>query len=72
MNPDTRTFENETDATPRDWIRFGVGEILTIKGISMEIKKITKRDLTIRPLGQKILDDEGFAVRNPRKEHDNG
>lgn len=49
MNPETRTFEPETAATPEGWPRFSVGEEFTLKGVVMVVRKVTKKDIVLRP-----------------------
>jgi tartrate dehydratase beta subunit/fumarate hydratase class I family protein len=49
MNPETRTFEPETVETPEAWNRFSVGDKFTLNGVIMVIRKITKKDIVLRP-----------------------
>lgn len=52
MNPQTMEFEPETTETPRppDWKRFTVGDPVMVNGVPMTIRKITKKDLLLRPV----------------------
>jgi len=49
MNPDTKTFEPETLETPEAWKRFSVGDEFTLNNVVMVIRKITKKDIVLRP-----------------------
>lgn len=51
MNPDTKTFEPETEQTHKEWKRFAVGEVLTIKGLRFVIESIEPKRLNLRPAG---------------------
>ena len=59
MNPDTKEFEEihqelaelyQERPETRDWKKFKIGEHVEIKGETFYVRKITKKDLIIRPL----------------------
>ena len=49
MNPETKQFEPITLETPGNWPRFKVGEEFELNGVKMCIRKITKKDIILRP-----------------------
>jgi hypothetical protein len=53
MSPDTKLFEPETENTPGDWPRFSINQEFELNGVKMRVRKITKKDVILRPLGQK-------------------
>jgi hypothetical protein len=59
MNPDTREFVEMTDENlskhpeMTDWKRFSVGERFELHGVTMEVRKITKKDVLLRPVKNK-------------------
>ncbi len=61
MNPETKEFEpvpERPDSRTADWKRFHVGEVFTLNGVPMAIRKITRKDLILRPVnGQRDLYD---------------
>ena len=54
MDPNTKEFmplTEETDTAERlNWPRFKVGEIHTLNGIKMKVRKVTKKDVVLRPV----------------------
>lgn len=59
MNPDSKEFEKiigDYDKLVaerpeiKDWKKFYIGEEIEVKGETFRIRKITKKDLIIRPL----------------------
>ena len=56
MNPDTQEFVQMTDENllrhpeMSDWKRFHVGERFELNGVAMEVRKITKKDVLLRPI----------------------
>ena len=50
MNPKTYEFEPETTNTPEDWKRLSIGQTFTINGVLMKIRKVTKKDIILRPV----------------------
>lgn len=50
MNPETKRFEPETVRTPDGWPRFRVGEVFTLNGVRMRVRKVTNKDLVLRPV----------------------
>ena len=54
QNEDIREFENILDDTleynPKNWTTFKVGEIIELKDNKYRIRKITKKDLVLRPV----------------------
>lgn len=50
MNPETKRFEPETVRTPEGWPRFAVGERFTLKGVTMQVRKVTRKDVILRPV----------------------
>jgi len=55
MNPETYEFEPVTDETPDDWVRFSIGEEVTINGVQCRIRKITKKDIIVRPIKGRLI-----------------
>ena len=51
MNPETKRFEPETERTPDNWPRFKVGQLFTLNDVRMKIRKVTKKDIVLRPVG---------------------
>lgn len=54
MDPHTKAFEpvpdRMADADPRQqWPRFRVGEEVEINGVTFRVRKITRKDLVLRP-----------------------
>lgn len=49
MNPNTHEFEALTSETPKEWDRFEVGEVITIKNTKLVIEAIGTRELRLRP-----------------------
>ena len=49
MNPNTHEFEAEAAETPKEWDRFAVGEVVTIKNTKLVIESIGTRELRLRP-----------------------
>jgi hypothetical protein len=62
MNPETKEFEEiaqryleseellvEERPETKDWKRFHIGEEIEIKDIMFKIRKITKKDIILRP-----------------------
>jgi len=49
MNPETKKFEPETVRTPDNWPRFSIGEEFTLNGVVMVVRKVTKKDIVLRP-----------------------
>jgi uncharacterized Zn finger protein len=49
MNPNTHEFESLTAETPKEWDRFEVGEVVTIKNTKLVIESIGTRELKLRP-----------------------
>jgi uncharacterized Zn finger protein len=49
MNPNTHEFEALTAETPKEWDRFEVGEVVTIKNTKLVIESIGTRELRLRP-----------------------
>lgn len=55
MNPDTHEFTQMTDENLHkhpemvDWKQFRIGEEFELNGIKMQIRKITKKDILLRP-----------------------
>ena len=59
MNPDTKEFEEikgdyekllEERPEVKDWKKFKIGERIEVKGENFLIRKITKKDLILRPM----------------------
>ncbi len=50
MNPDTKEFEPITEKTPEDWPRFHIGEEFELNGVKMRVRKVTKKDVILRPV----------------------
>jgi len=50
MNPETLEFQPTTSSVPKGWLVFNVGDTLTIKDMVFRIRKITKKDIIIRPV----------------------
>jgi len=47
-------FEKLPDPVPADdhraeWLRFTVGEVVSVGGVDFVVRKITKKDLVLRP-----------------------
>lgn len=61
-DPDREAFRPVELPVPDKCTVFGIGERFTIKGIEMRIKKITSRDIVLRPLGKKFLDGRSMVV----------
>ena len=55
QNEDERIFEMIPEDTeeynPQGWTTHQVGETIEIKGRKFKIRKITKKDLVLRPVG---------------------
>ena len=65
MNPDTYRFESITEdqsrSTPYDkWKQFRIGEILEINGVRMRVRKITNKDIVLRPVREDGTDLTGL------------
>jgi len=50
MNPETKDFEPEVEGTPEDWPRFKVGQKFYNYYVEFRIRKITKKDIILRPV----------------------
>lgn len=59
MNPDSKEFEEiigdydklvAERPEVKDWKKFRIGEEIEVKGEKFRIRKITKKDLIIRPI----------------------
>jgi hypothetical protein len=50
MDPETKEFLPETKETPDDHPRFHVGDDWEMNGVLMRIRKITKKDIVLRPV----------------------
>jgi len=55
MNPETNPFERLPDETsaddPRpDWLQFHEGEIILLKGTVFRVRKVTQKDVVLRPV----------------------
>lgn len=59
MNPDSKEFEEiigdydkivSERPEVKDWKKFHIGEEIEVKGEMFRIRKITKKDLIIRPI----------------------
>jgi hypothetical protein len=59
MNPDTKEFEEikqdidtlyQERPETREWKKFHIGERVEVKGENFLIRKITKKDLILRPM----------------------
>lgn len=49
MNPNTHEFEALDAETPKEWDRFEVGEVITIKNTKLVIESIGTSELKLRP-----------------------
>lgn len=67
MNPDTHQFEAVTEETPKDWERFTVGEVVTIKNTKFVIQSIGKSRLNLRPWTDADASNESYTQRLERK-----
>jgi len=52
MNPKTQEFEPVTADTPKDWKQFSIGNTFVLNGVLMAVRKITKKDIILRPAKQ--------------------
>lgn len=52
MNPDTKEFTplQEPEDAPKDWPVFTVGQRVTVNGVAMAIRKVTRKDVILRPV----------------------
>lgn len=50
MHPQTLKFSRETAETPPSHTRFAVGEHVEVNGVPFRIRKITAKDIVIRPV----------------------
>ena len=50
MNPNTEEFEPVHKNTPDEWYKVNVGDECKINGILCKVRKITKKDIIVRPL----------------------
>lgn len=67
MNADTHQFEALTEETPKEWDRFTVGEVITIKNTKFVIQSIGKGRLNLRPWTDSDAAAESFTERLNRK-----
>lgn len=58
MNPETKRFEPETVRTPDDWPRFHIGEEFTLNGVRMRVRKVTRKDIVLRPVKSERTDGQ--------------
>jgi hypothetical protein len=70
MNPDTHQFEAVTEETPKEWDRFEIGEVITIKNTKFVIQSIGKGRLNLRPWTDSDGVAESFSQRLERKMRD--
>ena len=57
-------FDKETMTTAKGLKCFAVGEIINIRGLPMRIRKITKKDLLLRPAAELIPGTPTMAKNN--------
>lgn len=52
MQPVTKEFHHETPEKllPEDWPRFHIGQEFTLNNVKMRIRKITRKDIILRPV----------------------
>ena len=56
MDPNTKEFVQMTDENlnihpeMKSWKRFSIGERFELNGVMMEVRKITKKDVLLRPI----------------------
>ena len=53
MNPETKQFAPISDPVPeekKNWKRFAVGDEVEVHGVPCRIRKITTKDLVLRPV----------------------
>ena len=67
MDPKTYEFKPEDilkaelgDEFRDDSPRFFIGQVHDISGIKMRIRKITKKDLVLRPVRPKVTNEDGI------------
>lgn len=56
MGPTTKEFHKETPENAKkmvSWVKFRVGEEFELNGETFAIRKITKKDIVIRPVDRK-------------------
>jgi hypothetical protein len=63
MSPDTHKFEPIPDELPMEdyrshWLIFTVGQVVEVSGQRFKVRKITRKDLILRPLPGEAKDDE--------------
>jgi len=54
MNPDTKTFHPEVQHgpdLPPSWPRLKIGDVINVRGWGYRVRKITKKDVILRPVG---------------------
>lgn len=56
MNPETLKFEPVTRCTPEDWKRLFLGQEIDVGGIPCRIRKITRKDIVLRPVHRPVED----------------
>jgi hypothetical protein len=50
VNPETKEFIPVSPSTPPEWPRFHVGQEFILNGVTMRVRKITKKDVFLRPV----------------------
>lgn len=52
MDPATKEFEpiEKPEDAPNGWPVFSVGQRVTLNGVEMAIRKVTKKDVILRPV----------------------
>lgn len=69
MNPQTKEFIpiptlEELEVDHGDWAKFSAGDRFTLNGVEMVIRKITKRDIVLRPVDGRDLEPSRRRKRN--------
>ena len=73
MNPETYEFEAVDEDTPDEWPRFKINEVVSVNGVEMRVRKITKKDIILRPvfgrpIGEQNDADEQLAVLREKRQ----
>ena len=58
MNPETLEFEPVNSCTPSDWKRLFLGQQAEVGGILCRIRKITRKDIILRPVHRPVEEAE--------------
>lgn len=54
--------KNDEPEPPKDYKELKVGDVVTVNGIKMTVRKLTKKDVILRPVKKVIRDEHGLML----------